>query len=93
MIHLVKAKGGYMVVVMANNSEVLSISEILKTKKNGLVNIASQHRCFSNHFEEVHYQDDTLSDAKGRPVLYKMDILTLKKRVAKGIPHKRYVVK
>ena len=57
MIHITRAKGGYMVVTLAKNKKVLSTSEMLKTKRSAFTNIASQLKLFRQH--HVNGQDDT----------------------------------
>ena len=58
MIHITKAKGGYMVVTTGKKREVLATSEILKTKQAAYQNALSQ-AYFFNHSERVFLQDDT----------------------------------
>lgn len=59
MIHITKAKGGYMVVTLGQKREVLATSEILKTKQSAFENVYSQAYFFD--FNRVHAfaQDDT----------------------------------
>jgi hypothetical protein len=46
MIHITKAKGGYMVINLGQKREVLATSEILKTKTNAIANAISQAHWF-----------------------------------------------
>jgi hypothetical protein len=62
MIHIVKAKGGYMVVTLGQKREVLATSEILKTKQAAFENIYSQAYFFSPSRSWVFAQDDTLKE-------------------------------
>ena len=57
MIHIVKAKGGYMVVTTGKKREVLATSEILKTKRAAYENALSQSYFF-NYSLRVVIQDD-----------------------------------
>lgn len=63
MIHIVKAKGGYMVVTLGKKREVLATSEILKTKSTAYANALSQSYFF-NHSERLFIQDDTSDEIR-----------------------------
>jgi len=43
-----KAKGGYRVYVTGSNNEILSTSEVLKTKANAFKNIGAQQKAFDS---------------------------------------------
>jgi len=63
MVHITKAKGGYMVVNRAKNGRVLSTSEILSTKAKCLQNISSHLKeCMISMADHLHpvaiVQDD-----------------------------------
>lgn len=62
MLRIVNAKSGYMVVMTSRNGQVLSTSEVLKAKKNAVVNIMAQAKCFDHG--SFHFQDETLPKPK-----------------------------
>jgi hypothetical protein len=73
MIHITKAKGGFMVITLGLNREVLCITEIFKKKSTAIENILSQSRNFitrnlvSNELQQSNgamVQDDTLKEPK-----------------------------
>jgi uncharacterized protein YegP (UPF0339 family) len=93
MVHLKKAKGGYMIVTIAKNGEILSTSEIIKTKQDAINNFLSQKAEMSS-FEFIeseimrailtktyaYYQDDT----GAAPAIYRIRVdLTTNKIVKK----------
>jgi uncharacterized protein YegP (UPF0339 family) len=85
MIHIcrsAKTKQFY-VVTLAKNGEVLSTSELLKSKSACLKNILSQMDAFS--CITVHFQDDTLK----KPLLYNL-FGDKSKSVSKFPPHPIY---
>lgn len=59
MIHITKAKGGFMVVMLASNKKVLSTSEIFKTRDAAHKNIAAQISVVGDRDTVIGYQDDT----------------------------------
>lgn len=63
MIHIAKAKGGYMVIITGKKREVLATSEILKTKSAAYANALSQSYFF-NHSERMFVQDDTAEEVR-----------------------------
>jgi hypothetical protein len=52
MLHITKAKGGYMVVNLGIKREVLATSEIIKSKTNAVANAVSQAFWFVRLKEE-----------------------------------------
>lgn len=63
MIHITRSKTGYMVVAIASNGEVLSTSEVLKSKPACWKNIvATLDDCYI--IRSVRVQDDTLKEPK-----------------------------
>ena len=75
MIHIAKAKRGYVVLYCGKNGEVLSTSEIFTTKQNAINNIAASSKNFfkfvkgdekqSNDLKDTFvYQDDTFKTPK-----------------------------
>lgn len=59
MIHITRAKGGFMVVTLAKNRQPLATSEILKARRSAITNIAAQLSFFGKKYVAV--QDDTRS--------------------------------
>lgn len=57
MIHITRSKTGYMVVAIASNGEVLSTSEVLKSKPACWKNIKATAIAYGT--EDLHVQDDT----------------------------------
>lgn len=75
MIHISKAKKGYMVFYCGKNGEILSTSEIFTTKQSAINNIVASSRNFYKFVKEdeaksndlkdnVIYQDDTYKTPK-----------------------------
>jgi hypothetical protein len=77
MIHIVKAKGGYMAITLGKKREVLATTEVFKSKQAALENVYSQSYWFPVYksiVEEtaiqlerttgVMVQDDTLTEIK-----------------------------
>ena len=62
MIHIVKAKGGFMNITLGKKREVLAASELLKTKQNAFKNAIAQSYFFSPFNiprHDIFIQDDT----------------------------------
>ncbi|WP_407522716.1 hypothetical protein PDL71_15570 [Lacibacter sp. MH-610] len=59
MIHITKAKGGFMVVMLASNKKVLSTSEIFTTKASAHKNVAAQVAVMGDFDTVIGYRDDT----------------------------------
>ncbi len=87
MIHLVKAKGGFMVVTLADNGEPLATSEILTTKESAINNLLSQNRQHGGF--KVLFQDDTAR----KSIIYKWTLGQKAIVKTKKKPGKKYKVK
>lgn len=86
MIHITKAKNGYMGIVAGKNGEVLSTTEILATKENVINNILAQAGNYVRilfytiiYCDKFIYQDDTYKVPK--LFLCSIDTLTKKKSI------------
>jgi uncharacterized protein YegP (UPF0339 family) len=62
MYHICKSKSGFMVVLVANNGEPLSTSQVLSSKQKAWGNVKSQLSVITTG--DVRVQDDTLTEAK-----------------------------
>ena len=73
MYHIVKLKTGYQVVAIAGNGEVLSTSEILKSKPACIKNLKAIEKYSSIY--GILFQDDT----KKQPVVLKLHLGVISK--------------
>jgi hypothetical protein len=71
MIHIAKAKGGYMVIITGKKREVLATSEILKTKQIAFRNVWAQRYWFMPEPIYTIVQDDTGKD----PICYMVQVV------------------
>jgi uncharacterized protein YegP (UPF0339 family) len=69
MIHLTKAKNGFMVVTIAENGECLNSTEVLTSRANCHINILATMDNY-NSDNHTHYQDDAFK----KPRIYRIDI-------------------
>jgi hypothetical protein len=95
MLHITKAKGGYMVVNLGLKREVLSTTEVFKKKQSAIENIIAQARyfvCVKGQADSANgalFQDDTLKVPKCFYCYLKFDKII--KRELKGEkPNKIY---